>query len=125
MFLNCATNNSFLLSIPQTTYMRILYAFLFAALLLPACSKEKYEETTFTVASQYGSCTGWTGTTSPCIQVKEEGSAQFRGFSTPIEGFNYETGFEYVLKVRIYDIENPPADGSSKRYVLVKIISKN
>jgi hypothetical protein len=56
--------------------------------------------------------------------VKEGSSAQWRGFSEAIEGFNYEVGFEYVIEVKVYDIKNPPADASSKRYVLKRIISK-
>lgn len=41
-----------------------------------------------------------------------------------IEGFDYEEGFEYVLTVRKYNIANPPADGSSVGYALIKIKSK-
>ena len=42
-----------------------------------------------------------------------------------IEGFNYEPGFVYGLQVKKTEVKNPPADGSSIRYELVKIISKN
>lgn len=41
-----------------------------------------------------------------------------------IEGFSYEHGFIYNLRVRKTEIKNPMADGSSVRYELVKIISK-
>ena len=41
-----------------------------------------------------------------------------------IEGFTYEPGFLYGLIVKKTAVENPPADGSSIRYELVKIVSK-
>lgn len=41
-----------------------------------------------------------------------------------IEGFTYEPGFIYGLIVKKTEIENPPADGSSIRYELVRIVSK-
>ncbi|CAN5158717.1 hypothetical protein BH23BAC2_BH23BAC2_12250 [soil metagenome] len=41
-----------------------------------------------------------------------------------IEGFSYEPGFIYNLRVRKTEIKNPMADGSSVRYELLKIISK-
>ncbi len=45
-------------------------------------------------------------------------------FVDSIEGFNYEPGFVYGLLVKKIEVENPPADGSSVRYKLVSIISK-
>lgn len=42
----------------------------------------------------------------------------------PIEGFEYEQGYEYVIEVKIEHIENPPADGSSLKYSLIRVISK-
>ncbi len=45
-------------------------------------------------------------------------------FVDSIEGFNYEPGYVYALEVKKTEVENPPADGSSIRYELVKIISK-
>lgn len=42
-----------------------------------------------------------------------------------IEGFTYEPGFVYALEVKKTEIKNPPADGSSIRYELVRIISKD
>ena len=60
------------------------------------------------------------------LNVKEEGSSEgWRPMHMgQIEGFDYEEGFEYVLKVRKYHIANPPADGSSIGYSLIKIKSK-
>jgi hypothetical protein len=104
--------------------MKIWYSLLIAVCFLAACNKEKFEVTTFTVASQLGMCMGMSAQPFPCLQVKEGASSQWKGFIGPIEGFDYEVGFEYVIEVKVYDIENPPADGSSKRWVLKRIISK-
>lgn len=41
-----------------------------------------------------------------------------------IDGFTYESGYIYELLVKKTPIENPPMDGSSIRYELVKVISK-
>ena len=43
---------------------------------------------------------------------------------SPIEGFEYEEGYEYVIEVKTENIDNPPIDGSSIKYILTKIISK-
>lgn len=41
-----------------------------------------------------------------------------------IEGFEYVEGFKYKVRVRITDIDNPPADGYTEKYELMEIISK-
>lgn len=41
-----------------------------------------------------------------------------------IEGFNYEEGFEYHLKVEKTHLANPPADALGVRYKLIEILSK-
>lgn len=87
---------------------------------MPNSSSE--DEKTFIIASQTVDCTG----VAPmkCLQVKEKESDSWRNFYNNIEGFTYEPGFEYVLKVKTEKIENPPMDGSSIKYTLVKQVSK-
>lgn len=41
-----------------------------------------------------------------------------------VEGFTYEHRYEYVLKVKKEKVANPPADASSIRYILEKVVSK-
>ncbi|PTT37503.1 hypothetical protein DBR28_09820, partial [Chryseobacterium sp. HMWF028] len=53
-----------------------------------------------------------------CMQVKESTSAECTNFYSNIEGFTYEPGYEYVLKVKTEKITNPPADASSIKYTL-------
>lgn len=80
------------------------------------------DEKTFIVGPQTADCTG----VAPmkCLQVKEKASENWTNFYTNIDGFTYEPGYEYVLKVKTEKIANPPADGSSIKYTLVKQVSK-
>ncbi|MCL8538404.1 DUF4377 domain-containing protein [Chryseobacterium gallinarum] len=80
------------------------------------------DEKTFIVGPQTADCTG----VAPmkCLQVKEKASENWTNLYTNIEGFTYEPGYEYVLKVKTEKIANPPADGSSIKYTLVKQVSK-
>lgn len=80
------------------------------------------DEKTLIIASQAVDCTG----VAPmkCLQVKEKETDNWENFYSNIEGFIYEPGFEYVLKVKTEKIENPPMDGSSIRYTLIKQVSK-
>ena len=75
-----------------------------------------------TVASETADCTG----VGPqkCLLVKRNGSTGWEFWYSGIEGFDYEKGYEYKLKIRREKIENPAADQSSLKYVLVKVISK-
>ncbi|RNA63840.1 DUF4377 domain-containing protein [Chryseobacterium nematophagum] len=75
-----------------------------------------------TVGPQTVDCTG----VAPmkCLQVKENQSGNWMNFYSTIEGFTYEPGYEYILKVKTEKIANPPADASSIRYILVQQVSK-
>ena len=41
-----------------------------------------------------------------------------------IQGFDFEWGYSYELKIKIHKMKNPPQDGSDTQYILIKIISK-
>jgi len=61
-----------------------------------------------------------------CLQVRQSESADWQLFYSNIEGFNYEPGFLYRIKVR-EEKRNPediPADASSIRYILVSVEEK-
>lgn len=45
-------------------------------------------------------------------------------YEDSISGFDYEPGYIYHLKVQKKKVKNPPMDGSSISYRLVKIVSK-
>ena len=106
--------------------MKKLFPFLLISFLFISCKKEneRFGTKIFIVAAQKTMCTPWYGTPHLCLQVKESANDPFRGFDENIEGFNYVEGFEYTIEVKVYDIKNPPADASSKRYVLARIIGK-
>ena len=62
-----------------------------------------------------------------CLLVQEGdqiGTDGWEFFYTTIDGFAYEEGFLYDLDVKITEIENPPADASSLRYELIKLIEQ-
>lgn len=77
---------------------------------------------TLYVASTKADCVG----VAPmkCLQVKDSEDGEWQFMYTNIEGFHYEEGYEYKIEVRRETVANPPADGSSIRYILVKEISK-
>lgn len=59
-----------------------------------------------------------------CLLIKKDNAPEWSLFYSTIEGFEYEEGYEYQLQIRTETIDNPPADGSSIRYILVKQVSK-
>jgi heat shock protein HslJ len=59
-----------------------------------------------------------------CMLVRETPDAEWTMFYDKIQGFEYEPGFDYELRIRTEDVPNPPADASSIRYILVEQVSK-
>lgn len=58
-----------------------------------------------------------------CLLVKEEGSNRWQKmYKEQIQGFTYENGHAYTLKVRKTILANPPADGFNTVYSLISII---
>ena len=59
-----------------------------------------------------------------CNRVKTQPSDSWTTTLNSIEGFDYQWGFVYELRIRETRIINPPADGSATRVELLKVISK-
>jgi hypothetical protein len=59
-----------------------------------------------------------------CLRVREGGSEEWTLLYDGIEGFTHEPGTRYELKVEVSDVSDPPADASSKRLVLIEIVSQ-
>ncbi len=60
-----------------------------------------------------------------CLQVQEGNNKDWTFFYDSIEGFEYEPGFTYKLKVeKTKKLGNFPADASAYNYKLKKVISK-
>lgn len=68
-----------------------------------------------------------TGSYSSLFLLTQEGydANSWSMFYDDIEGFKYELGYVYTLKVEKSIIENPHADGSSYGYRLVEVQAKN
>ena len=87
--------------------------------------KDKQKTVTLYVSATTGERTGMTGTPHECMLIKEKGEktlepCEFNG----IKGFTYEKGYEYELLATKNIYANPPADGSSYDYTLIKVVSK-
>jgi heat shock protein HslJ len=59
-----------------------------------------------------------------CLLVKENQSQRYSLFYDNIQGFCYEPGYSYVIRVKEESVSNPPADASSKKWTLFEVISK-
>jgi hypothetical protein len=62
--------------------------------------------------------------TQRCLQVREAAHEEWRLFYDHIEGFTFEEGFRYSLRVSRTRISDPVADGSAFRYRLVDVLSR-
>jgi hypothetical protein len=100
--------------------------FVFSSLLF-SCSKNLTKEKNYLWIDQKRvSCTGIIEQTCYRVQHGAVLGNNWEYFYDGINGFDeqYEPGYIYKLEVNIKKIENPPADGSSLEYGLVKILSK-
>lgn len=59
-----------------------------------------------------------------CLQVRREGEDNYSLFYSKIEGFEFEPGYQYTLRVKVTPVENAPADASSERYALLEVVEK-
>lgn len=101
---------------------RILLLLFTLSFFFTSCNSSAEKTEKLVIASEQGDCVGVVP--MKCLLVKKEGVQNWEFFYNSIEGFNYEPGYEYVLDVKVEKIENPPADGSSLKYILVKEVSK-
>lgn len=113
----------------------LLPLILLAGMLMSACSLDDDDEPKDVVKEILMSVSAETGITYDlfdtnaehpieCMLVKEEGGdGQWMPLMFgAIEGFIYEKGHSYELKVRKTILANPPADGSNCRYKLIEIL---
>ena len=81
------------------------------------------EAMTLFVGPERVECMGFMFPTT-CLQVRFHPEGDWEAFSDPIEGFNFEPGFLYELRVRRISIDDPPADASSYRWILLELVNK-
>jgi len=105
----------------KNTIMLYKMSALFLVITLGSCSSLKQDEAVYWVNSAKVDCLGVGKMT--CYQVQKGDSldlnAAWNLFYSQIEGFDYQPGFIYKLKVKETAVENPPADASSIKYTLV------
>ena len=104
--------------------MKVIFM-IFSIVFLTSCPNETgilEVEKTLTVASKKVECEGVS--TQQCFLIKENNQQNWEFFYDPINDFNYEEGFEYVVLVLQEEVENPPQDASSIKLSLIKVISK-
>lgn len=80
------------------------------------------DELTMYVGSETADCVGLVP--QQCLLVKFDPNAEWEFHYDGIEGFAYEPGFEYQLRVRRVELADPPADGSSIIYQLIEVQEK-
>ncbi|AFS80267.1 beta-lactamase domain-containing protein [Candidatus Nitrosopumilus koreensis AR1] len=59
-----------------------------------------------------------------CMQIREDPNTNWQNFYDSIDGFNFVEGKSYKISVKVTDVENPPADASSKKYELIEILDQ-
>ena len=96
-----------------------------AAVLLSGCANLSGPDErviTMDVAAQRVPCMGIVP--QECLSVRQEQDTAWTLFYDPIDGFQFESGFEYTIRVAVRTVSNPPADGSSLAYRLLEILRK-
>lgn len=73
--------------------------------------------------SELVDCEGGAGP-QKCLQVRRGPDEPWELFYGQIDGFEFEPGFTYMLRVRTSAVDSPPADASSLRYELVEVVDK-
>lgn len=59
-----------------------------------------------------------------CLVVRRGDAEEWTFFYDRIEGFEFEEGFRYRIEVEREQVANPPADGSSLKYRLLRVLSR-
>ncbi|APD07445.1 hypothetical protein UJ101_01938 [Flavobacteriaceae bacterium UJ101] len=112
--------------------LNVFFALVTVGILASCSSTQKVTQKdmkteTFWINSAKVDCVG-VGPMS-CMQVQKGDYILFgnwQNFYDQIEGFDYEPGYIYKLKVEVEDLDPRmvPADASSKRYKLVEVLRK-
>ncbi|MCC8020101.1 MAG: DUF4377 domain-containing protein [Rikenellaceae bacterium] len=107
--------------------MKHLLALLFFPLLLTACNKDRPEQVTVTLASRLWTDPDQTAENRYRYYVKWGSAMEWTvGMADgTIAGFEYEEGYEWLLKLDMWPVDDVPGDGISAEYKLKKILSKD
>ena len=77
---------------------------------------------TLYVDSELSDCVGVA--MQQCMLVRDNLDSSWKNFYDQIDGFEFQQGYTYKLKIQVTEVENPPADASSLKYSLVEILEK-
>lgn len=111
------------------SFLSFVSAFLFISSFISCKKDSTSRDVIFNIAPTIGYMTPRPPGTGPAnipgMKAVEKGKTDTTLLSLErIEGFTYVEGYKYIIKVRISQIDNPPADGYSDNYKLIEIISK-
>ncbi|HST84826.1 MAG TPA: DUF4377 domain-containing protein [Kineosporiaceae bacterium] len=76
----------------------------------------------FYINSQLVECEGVAP--QQCMQVRKSPDEDWELFYGRIEGFTFEPGYAYKVRVRVTPVEQAPADASTLRYTLLEVEEK-
>ena len=108
---------------PKTAFRVLLVCLVLA--LGSACTDPTVpgeRELTVEVASTRAPCVGVVP--MECLQVRWNANGSWELFYDSIEGFTWEPGNRYLLRVARREILDPPADGPSAAFRLLEVLSK-
>ena len=97
--------------------------FLFIPLLFLCYSCSKNTKKVLFISNKQVDCIGVAP--QKCLDIKEERSTEWTFLYNAIEGFDYEEGFFYKIKVDVSEVDNTAADQSSHKYTLIEILEKS
>jgi hypothetical protein len=93
-----------------------------AAALSSGCGAVSGDEITMFIGPEKRPCTTFFPT--ECLQQAPTAQGPWGHFYSGIDGFTWERGFLYELRVRVVDWPDHPVDGPDRRHILVRIVSK-
>jgi hypothetical protein len=103
---------------------RFLLAILFIGLLLGILYLVPYipKSVVLHIDSQEKDCYTWIP--QKCLMVRESSESAYGFFSDNIEGFSFESGYQYKILVTKRKWINPPQDVSNISWKLIKVLEK-
>lgn len=104
----------------------VIHCFIiFCLLFCISCDKESYEAIII-VAPEYSiGIDPVSAQEVKSLNIREIGGEDYWFSVQYIDGFDYEEGYEYLLKVEVVKYKNPPIDMSGTKYKLIEILSKS
>ena len=102
---------------------RNLISIALATLILAACQSLKAEAGEILyIDNKLVDCSGVMP--QKCMLSRTDKNAEWHNFYDQIDGFEYVAGYRYKLRVKITELENVPADASSRHYQLIEVLEK-